>query len=345
MRYVDRKNSVKLRTVAASTSLFLLAAIIFLAFIVYGVGFENRVSRVAVRLLPFPAIVLDWKNFVTVGELQQNLDSIRQFYANQDYSKTSLRVDFTTPEGKKRFKIKEKDALNKMIEDRAIQAIADRLGIKITMAMVEDNVSRKMDEYGDEDLRSNLQKLYGWDIEDFKDKLVRPSMYKEELNKYFLAHDDSGVAAKQKIGQAKAALDAGKSFEEVEKQFSEGITGDLGWFEKSQLVPEISQAIFNLDSGRPSQILESRLGFHIVEIIGRKKQGNKEMISLRQVFVKKRLFPEWLDEEMKKMRIYVPLREYHWDHQTGQAEFDRTELRDFEKEMIDSFLRDPNLII
>lgn len=345
MRYLPRNNSIRLRTAAIGTVMFLLAVIIFLSFIVYGVGFENSVSRIAVRLIPLPAVILDWKNFVTVGELQKNLDSIRRFYANQDYSKTNLRVDFTTPEGKKRFKIKEKDALNKLIEDRAIEAIAENLDIKITMAMIDDNVSRKMDEYGDKDLRNNLQKLYGWDIEDFKEKLVRPGMYKEELNKYFLAHDDSGVAAKQKIEQAKAAMDAGKSFEEVEKQFSEGIKGDLGWFEKHQLVPEIASAVFALDSRRPSQILESRLGFHIVEVIGRKKQGEKEMINLQQVFVRKKLFSEWLDEEMKKMQIYVPLQEYYWDRQAGQAEFDSSELRDFEKEMIDSFLRDPNLII
>ena len=82
--------------------------------------------------------------------------------------------------------------------------------------------------------------------------------------------------ARKKIDQSELALKKGKSFENVAKEFSEDPTtsekgGDLGFMMKSQTRPEIARAIEKLELGQISNVIESSLGFHIVQLKDKKE--------------------------------------------------------------------------
>ena len=71
--------------------------------------------------------------------------------------------------------------------------------------------------------------------------------------------------------QALAELRAGRSFSEVAKKYSDGPFGsrggNLGWFQKGQMVPQFDTAAFSLEPGTTSDIVESANGFHIIHRI------------------------------------------------------------------------------
>jgi parvulin-like peptidyl-prolyl isomerase len=74
--------------------------------------------------------------------------------------------------------------------------------------------------------------------------------------------------AELRAAEALAALHEGEGFMAVAKSFSDGPTGtrggDLGWFQRGQMVPAFDDAAFALDKGETTAVIESPLGLHII---------------------------------------------------------------------------------
>ena len=82
--------------------------------------------------------------------------------------------------------------------------------------------------------------------------------------------------ARKKIDQASLALNEGKTFTSVAKEFSEDPKtseegGDLGFLMKNQTLPEIAGAMAKLKVGETSSVIESSLGFHIIKLTSKKE--------------------------------------------------------------------------
>jgi foldase protein PrsA len=91
--------------------------------------------------------------------------------------------------------------------------------------------------------------------------------------------------AKKKIIQASLALKKGKSFSMVVNEFSEDSKtsdtgGNLGFIMKHQTLPEISNIMIKLKIGEISSIIDSSLGFHIIQLTDKKES---HPISLEKV--------------------------------------------------------------
>jgi peptidyl-prolyl cis-trans isomerase C len=72
---------------------------------------------------------------------------------------------------------------------------------------------------------------------------------------------------------AYAQLQAGTDFATLATQYDPLTSGELGWFPRGYLtVPELDDPIFSLQSGEYTQIIETILGFHIVQVIERDHQ-------------------------------------------------------------------------
>lgn len=331
---------LKLSTIIFSTLVFAFFVLGMLAVLIYGFNSSNKLIQKAETIIPFPAAVINQTHWISVKEFYANTLSVRRFYENQDFSKLGIRVDFTTVDGQKRLKMKERDILTKMIEDRAIQILSEREGIKISSQDLADSVDKKLAEMGNgPSVKEQLLHLYGWSIEDFKQTVVKPSLYKEKLEAIFETKYQDSEGARAKIKAAESEISAKKkSFSDVVAEFSDGSSsrtaGELGWFKKGQIVPEIADQIFALRKGEQSAILESPLGFHLVEMEERKIDNGEELVRIRQIFVEKKTFADWVGEEMKKMKIWIPLKGYTWNKETMRVDFTSKELMDFEKQLL-----------
>lgn len=67
-----------------------------------------------------------------------------------------------------------------------------------------------------------------------------------------------------------AKVQTGADFVEMAKEHSTGPSGpnggDLGFFGKGKMVPEFDQAVFALEVGEISDIVETQFGFHIIKV-------------------------------------------------------------------------------
>jgi len=287
---------------------------------------------------PYPIAVIQLTRTLSFRELSSNLASVKRFYENQDFSKIGLRVDFSTEEGAKRLKIREKEVLNKMVEDEAVKILAKERDIIVTKEMARQGVARKMEEYGSgKEVEKNLERLYGWSLLDFEEKVVLPSLFEEKLFESFTNEVDTTGAAKEKIENAKKLLVSGKSFSDVAKEFSEGQTassgGELGWFALEDLAPELRKPVALQKVGISGDVIESNLGYHIVLVDEMKKDKDKQLYRLRQIFSRKEMFSDWLTQKMKKLPVWILSQDYYWDKDNARVEFKKEDLREFEKEI------------
>lgn len=319
-----------------------IAAVVFIAIVsILAYGTQTKVgAKIALsvsKIVPFPAAIVDWRNVVFMDDVQANLASVEKFYQTQNFASEGLRVDFTTESGKKRLMIKKREIFDKMVEDRIIEILAKEQGVSISDNDVDNAVSEKLNEFGTaDDVKNDLTRSYGWNMEDFKKKVVLPGMYSDELAKKVFAKSSDTVGAKERIERAQGELEAGKDFAEVVRSYSQGSSvengGELGWVKKEQVVPELQEALFGTQTIKKNSVIESSIGFHIVEIENKKKENGQDSLQLRQIFVARGTFADWLVEQKKKLNIWVPLSDFVWDSKTGSIEFRDEKMRIFEKE-------------
>jgi peptidyl-prolyl cis-trans isomerase C len=70
-----------------------------------------------------------------------------------------------------------------------------------------------------------------------------------------------------------AHLQAGEKFEDLAAQYDPVGLGELGWFPKGYLLePDLEAAVFALQPGEYTQPVQTRLGYHIIQVVERETQ-------------------------------------------------------------------------
>jgi len=114
------------------------------------------------------------------------------------------------------------------------------------------------------------------------------------------------VATEEEAAIVAAELEAGKDWTALAAQFSTDDSnkdqgGDLGWFNKTAMVTEFSDAAFALtEVGEISKPVKSTFGFHIIQLLGRETRPASSD-TLEQL--KQDKFTEWLTAAKAEMTI------------------------------------------
>jgi parvulin-like peptidyl-prolyl isomerase len=226
---------------------------------------------------------------------------------------------------------------------------AKKRNIYITSDIIDQEVSRKLNEYGTSDyLKENLQKLYGWNTDDFKENIVGPDLYKERLAENIKKNSSDFIEAKKQAEAAATDLKNGMSFSEVVKKYSQGDSakneGELGWFNAEQILPELIMPVFNLGKNQMSDVIESSVGFHIVKLEDKKIEDNVQMVKVSQIFLRTQSFSDWLNEVEKDYKIIIPMKEFKWNSEDRTVEFRDKEMKDYEQELLKNPVNDPSIL-
>ncbi len=101
-------------------------------------------------------------------------------------------------------------------------------------------------------------------------------------------------------------LDEGKDFSQLASTYDPQTRGDLGWFPEGYLtIPDLDPIIFSLDIGETSDIIETKIGYHIIKVLD--KQENRPIDpAIRQILGEKAL-DDWLERRWKLSTIAITL--------------------------------------
>ena len=104
-----------------------------------------------------------------------------------------------------------------------------------------------------------------------------------------------------------AQLQSGSDFETLAAQYDPHTLGDLGWFPRSYLaVPELDDPVFALQPGEYTAVIQTVLGFHIVQVIERDLQHPLSPGALQVIRIQ--AIQNWLDERsaQSEIQIFLP---------------------------------------
>lgn len=336
---------IRPRTLVLALGGFLVVLIAFL-FVTYYRYTDSWLGQKIGERFPFPVVIVGNDRIaINSRELRENMISIQRFYESQDFSQIGIRVDFSTADGEKRLKLRERDLLNKMLEDTVIEELAAEQGIVISGAQAREDVEKRLKEYGSADkVELSIARLYGWTMRDFEEKVVVPSLYEEALSKKYEA-SVTNDKTKETIEAAEKELKRTNDFKAVVEKYSDGRTkadgGDLGWFSLEELAPELRSPVDVAKINTPTSIIESSLGYHILLVEDIKTEDGKRLYHLRQIFVRKDNFPDWLMEQIRQRSVKVLLSEYQFNAATGRIDFRSQTMKDFEKKLLENPESDP----
>jgi parvulin-like peptidyl-prolyl isomerase len=102
-------------------------------------------------------------------------------------------------------------------------------------------------------------------------------------------------------------LNEGTSFEQVVANNDPARFGDLGWFPRGYLLqPEVEEAAFALQPGEYSQVVQSELGFHLIEVIERDPARPLNPQALLQLQIQ--AIADWLAQRrvQTEVSIFLP---------------------------------------
>jgi peptidyl-prolyl cis-trans isomerase C len=101
-------------------------------------------------------------------------------------------------------------------------------------------------------------------------------------------------------------LQNGADFAELAANYDPVAKGDLGWFPRGYLSePALEEAAFSLQPGQYSNVIQTRLGYHILQVIERDPQRPLDP-DARQVLQDKAL-QEWMSKARSQSDIQILL--------------------------------------
>ncbi|WP_373046760.1 peptidylprolyl isomerase [Vulgatibacter sp.] len=129
-------------------------------------------------------------------------------------------------------------------------------------------------------------------------------------------------AAREKAAAlATKAREADADFDALARSSSDGPSktdgGDLGWFKRGEMVPELEKAAFGLQAGEVSEPVRTRFGWHVVKVQERRTVAARPFEQLADP-IRERLYREEMErqtlrylEELKKAAVITyPVREF-----------------------------------
>jgi parvulin-like peptidyl-prolyl isomerase len=114
-------------------------------------------------------------------------------------------------------------------------------------------------------------------------------------------------------------LKSGASFEQLALQHSRGTAqgtgGDMGYVEKGTILPAIDEVAFKLKVGETSDVIESPVGFHIIQVLDKRGAGAKPLSAVRNEIEDvigrekaEKKYADWMAELRKQSYIEIRLK-------------------------------------
>ncbi|HLD60780.1 MAG TPA: peptidylprolyl isomerase [Patescibacteria group bacterium] len=208
---------------------------------------------------------------------------------------------------------------NLKIEDTEVDALKNEIYTQLQqaenggIANVEE-AKKKADE--------ELMKRYGWNMDDYSKKVMRPYLLQQKLGEKLQGDQQAREAVRTKAEEVLKKLKAGADFAATAKQYGEDGSaengGDLDFFARGTMVPQFEEAAFSLKKGQLKQeLVETQYGYHIIKVDDRRtvktkdstgKTVNTEEVRARHILFRFPSLEEYLDEKARTAKVDLHIK-------------------------------------
>ncbi len=239
---------------------------------------------------------------ITVGEYDKRLKQTMEMYETQ-YGSEIWNQEIE--KGKTYKEYLEEMVMDTMVLEIVILGEAKKDGLEITDEKLQEEFTKYKEYFTSDDQYKKFLEDSG-----MTEEFLLESLKKELLIEQFLSSKSESIEKleptdeelralyndkkimfnkikashilvddEKKAKEIKSKIDNGENFEELAKEFStcpsseEG--GDLGYFAYGDMLPEFSEAAFNMEIGQISDPVKSSYGYHIIKVIDIKDSYEK----------------------------------------------------------------------
>lgn len=189
--------------------------------------------------------------------------------------------------------------LSRLIVNTMVKDLARQFGITVSDEEVNTVKEKLLSNYSsEEEALAELQDQYGWDLDTYVEKVVKPILLEQKVATSFTAGEfgdlgkeyeskeeevkarhilfrtGEGIKEEDAIKQGEEVLErikGGEDFATLAQEFGSDGTkeqgGDLGWFGRGAMVPEFEEAVFALQPGQTAEnLVKTQFGYHIVKL-------------------------------------------------------------------------------
>jgi len=215
-----------------------------------------------------------------------------------------------------------RQVLDVMIEQALIEEAAAREGVSLTDAEVESVVARDIEDNGGLKQFEVWLQANNWTYDEYKARqaaMMLASQMFERVTRNVPTKAEQVharhilVAAEADARSILGQLQGGADFAEIARQHSldpstKESGGDLGFFPRGTLVvPQVEEATFSLPVGHVGDVVQSAMGYHIVQVLERVQ--DRQLAEESWQALKEVTFRRWISElwEAAEIEIHIAL--------------------------------------
>ena len=263
---------------------------------IYEFGWENGAAQTFVKIVPLPAAIVN-RRVILLAEIFNKLEAYEHLVAFQS-------GELNPPSQKD-------EILGKAIENKIVEELARKRGVRV--------IDNELDEYEEylwarfkispDSAPQRIKDFFGLPRAKFIKLIVKPDLLRAKLAIAYLGEAKDTSAYKE----AKLVADnlrAGLDFAEAAKFYSDDedskyIGGDLGFVAKQDLPPWLSSPAFSLTPSSTSEIVTSREGYEILQVVAKDDSSRPPRIQVRHILIKSQAFEKFFESERRRARVYI----------------------------------------
>jgi parvulin-like peptidyl-prolyl isomerase len=210
------------------------------------------------------------------------------------------------------------EILNRLIEEKKLENIANARGISITQQEIDSEYDRiTKQEGGAENFTKILSEQYHFTPEQFKEKALAPDVLKTKLAISFFGDKTLNPNLYKTLETINSKLSEEESFSDLAKTYSEHSAtrqfgGDSGEIPVLGLAPELQVALQNTQPDETATVI-TRFGVYIIKVLNRKEDSVEGgSIHFQSIFlnygkidskVTESVFDKWYESQMNNIEV------------------------------------------
>jgi len=296
------KKEKKFTVVHLSILIAILAVIVFfgvLTTLVY-TNPTSSVTRTSSSLIPYPAVIINWSP-ITVDKVLDQHQGLMTYYE----SGMAEEFGIAAPT--------EAEALSNIIDNlirkRIMNQMLSERELAYDMDLENNFLDKAIDQAGStEAFTEMLDSSFGWDTTDFIEYIIEPYVIASILEEDLLNDTEMQAEKRAEIDNAYARLENGELFAIVAAEVSDDASGQdeghIGFYTQEELPEEWGQAVFALEEGKYSEIVETSFAYGLFFVDSYLEEDEVLRADIYIIGVQKKGLQEAVEEEMTEAKIW-----------------------------------------